>query len=93
MTPDISCRSWAQIWLQIPRWWKKWRPWNTIIDYYSAIYYYRDLVVHWIVRNNTEHQLQKFDTNGITNSEMADKMAAVQMHGCISSVYISFQVV
>ena len=45
------------------------------------------------MRNDTGHQLQKFDTNRITNSKMADKMASVQMHGCISSVYISFQVV
>ena len=37
--------------------------------------------------------MQKFDTNGITNSKIADKMAAVQGHGCISSVYISFYVV
>ena len=30
------------------------------------------------MRNDTEHQLYKFDTNRITNSKMADKMAAVQ---------------
>ena len=28
MTPDISCRNLAQIWLQISRWWTKWRPWK-----------------------------------------------------------------
>ena len=33
------------------------------------------------------------DTYPITNSKMADKMAVVQGYGCISSVYISFQVV
>ena len=30
------------------------------------------------MRNDTEHQLYKFDKNRITNSKMADKMAAVQ---------------
>ena len=30
------------------------------------------------MRNDTGHQLYKFDTNRITNSNMADKMAAVQ---------------
>ena len=30
------------------------------------------------MRNDTGHQLYKFDTNWITNSKMADKMAAVQ---------------
>ena len=43
------------------------------------------------MRNDTGHQLYKFDTNRVTNFKMADKIAAVQMHGCISSVYISFQ--
>ena len=33
---------------------------------------------HSIVCNDTGHQLQKFDTNPITNSKMADKMAAVK---------------
>ena len=45
------------------------------------------------MRNDTGHQLQKFDTYQITNSKMANKMAAVQKHDCISSVYISFEVV
>ena len=49
------------------------------------------LLIQRIVRNDTGHQLQKFATNWITNSKMADKMAAVQGYGCISSVYISFQ--
>ena len=44
------------------------------------------------MRNDTGHQLYKFDRNLITNSKMADKMAAEQGCGCISSVYISFQV-
>ena len=35
--------------------------------------------------------LIQIDTNRITKSKMADKMAAVQMHGCISSVYIYFK--
>ena len=30
------------------------------------------------MRNDTEHQLYKFDKNRITKSKMADKMAAVQ---------------
>ena len=30
------------------------------------------------MRNDSAHQLYKFDTNPITNSKMADKMAAVQ---------------
>ena len=30
------------------------------------------------MRNDSAHQLYKFDTNQITNSKMADKMAAVQ---------------
>ena len=30
------------------------------------------------MRNDTEHQLYKFDTNRITNSLMAGKMASVQ---------------
>ena len=30
------------------------------------------------MRNDTEHQFYKFDTNRITNPKMADKMAAVQ---------------
>ena len=30
------------------------------------------------MRNDTGHQLYKFDTNRITNSKMANKMAAVQ---------------
>ena len=30
------------------------------------------------MRNDSAHQLKKFDTNPITNSKMADKMAAVQ---------------
>ena len=47
---------------------------------------------HWIVRNESAHQFYKYDTNWITNSKMADKMAAVHVYGCISSVYISFQV-
>ena len=38
ITPDIICKSLTQIWLQIPRWRTKWRPWNTIIDCNSAIY-------------------------------------------------------
>ena len=44
------------------------------------------------MRNDTGQQLQKFDTNRITNSKMAAKMAAVQGYGSNSSVYISFQV-
>ena len=31
------------------------------------------------MRNDSAHQLQKFDTNPIANSKMADKMAAVQV--------------
>ena len=30
------------------------------------------------MRNDSAHQLHKFDKNPITNSKMADKMAAVQ---------------
>ena len=30
------------------------------------------------MRNDTGHQLYKFDINRITNSKMSDKMAAVQ---------------
>ena len=30
------------------------------------------------MRNDSAHQLYKFNTNPITNSKMADKMAAVQ---------------
>ena len=30
------------------------------------------------MRNDSAHQLLKFDTNPITNSKMAEKMAAVQ---------------
>ena len=37
--------------------------------------------------------MYKFDTNRITNSKIAAKMLAVQGYGCISSVYISFEVV
>ena len=33
---------------------------------------------HWIVRNDTGHQLYKVYTNPITNYNMADKMAAVK---------------
>ena len=33
---------------------------------------------YWVVRNDSAHQLYKFDTNRITNSKMANKMAAVQ---------------
>ena len=36
--------------------------------------------VRWIVRNDNAHPLQKFDTNQITNSKMADKMAAVKRY-------------
>ena len=28
---------------------------------------------HWIARNDTKHQLQKIDTNSITNSKMTEK--------------------
>ena len=38
MTRDITCKSFTQIGLQIPRWRTKWRPWNTIIGRNSAIY-------------------------------------------------------
>ena len=38
MISDITCKSFTQIGLQIPRWWTKWRPWNTIIGHNSAIY-------------------------------------------------------
>ena len=38
MTPDITCKSFTQIGLQIPRWRTKWRPWNAIIGSNSAIY-------------------------------------------------------
>ena len=78
MTPDITCKSFTQIRLQISRGRTVWRPWNTTIGYYSAIYLYRYFVFHWIVRNDTGHQLWKFDTSRITNSKIADKMAAVQ---------------
>ena len=30
------------------------------------------------MRNDSAHQLEKFDTNPITNSKIADKMAALQ---------------
>ena len=50
------------------------------------------LKYHETVRSDTGHQLYKFDTNRIANSNMADKMAAVQGYGHILSVYISFQV-
>ena len=43
------------------------------------------------MRNDTGHQLQKFDTNLITNSKMVDKTAAVQGHACISNVYVSLK--
>ena len=33
---------------------------------------------HWIVRNDTGHQLYKIDTYPFTNSKMANKMAAVK---------------
>ena len=45
------------------------------------------------MRNESAHQLYKFGTNWIANSKMADKMAAVQVYGCNSGVYISFQAV
>ena len=32
----------------------------------------------WIVHDDSAYQLYKFDTNSITNSKMADKMAAVK---------------
>ena len=35
------------------------------------------------MRNDSAHQLQKFDTNPITNSKMVDKMAAV--HGKVTA--------
>ena len=38
MTPDITCKRFTQIWLQIPRWRTKWWPWNTIIGRNSVIY-------------------------------------------------------
>ena len=44
MAAHISCRSLTKIWLQISRWRTKWRPWNAIIGYNSAIYYYRYFV-------------------------------------------------
>ena len=36
------------------------------------------LFFHRIVRNDSTHELQKFDKNAITNSKMVDKMAAVK---------------
>ena len=38
ITRDITCKSFTQIELQIPRWRTKWRPWNTIFGRNSAIY-------------------------------------------------------
>ena len=38
MTPDVACKSFTQIGLQIPRCRTKWWPWNTIIGHNSAIY-------------------------------------------------------
>ena len=38
MTPDIICKSFTQIGLQIPIWRTKWRLWNTINGCNSAIY-------------------------------------------------------
>ena len=41
------------------------------------------------MRNDTGHQLCKFDTNRITNSKMADKMAAVFCKGiAVSQAFI-----
>ena len=38
MSPNITCKSFTQIGLQIPRWRTKWRPGNTIFGRNSAIY-------------------------------------------------------
>ena len=35
---------------------------------------------HWIVRSDSADQLQKFDTNRITNFKMTDKMATVKLY-------------
>ena len=59
ITPDIICKSLTQLLLQIPRWRTKWRPWNTIIGCNSAIYECRFFIFHWIVHNDSAHQLQK----------------------------------
>ena len=45
MTAHMSCRCLAQIWLQIPRWRTKWRPWNTIIGYNSQTSFFTKLCV------------------------------------------------
>ena len=45
MTAHISRRSLAQIRLQIPRWWRKWKPRNTIIGCNLAIY----SILHFVV--------------------------------------------
>ena len=40
LMPDITCKSFTQIGLQIPRWQTIWRAGNTIIGRNSAIYLY-----------------------------------------------------
>ena len=40
------------------------------------------------MQNYTKNQLYKFDTNRITNSKMADKMAAMKGYGSISVAFI-----
>ena len=93
MTPDIFSTSLTQIRLQIPIWLTNGGCETLQLAVTQPFINIETSFFHEIVRNDTGHQLQKFDTNRITNSKMLDKTAVVQMHGCISSVYISFQVV